>query len=278
MAKITLEIKRNESLKESKMLLGEYLNYWLHNYAKPNTSHKTFAEYKKIIKTHIQPSLGHIMLNDLKSTHLQEYYRKKLQGLTAQLVLHHHRILSKSLNDAIGWEFISRNVAKGAKSPKPVRKEMKTLSVEQLNLFVKTAKEKSPVYFPILFATVHTEMRKSELIGINWENVDFTSEKFYIRQTITVANGKYFFNNVPKNEKPRAVRLTAELKNFSRILNTSMTTEKNYLENRIIRIILCFVTRRGISWLHLKLQERLSECSKLQGFLRSVFMIYDILM
>jgi integrase len=165
----------------------------------------------KIIKIHLQPSLGHIMLIELKSTQLQNYYKEKLEVLSAQSVTHHHRVLSKALNDAIDWEFISKNVAKGAKPPRQVKREMKTHSVEQLNLLLKTAKEKTPVSFPIIYAAAHTGMRKSELIGLTWDNVDFKAEKFYIRQTITEANGKYFFNSIPKNEKPRGVRLTIEM-------------------------------------------------------------------
>lgn len=53
------------------MSLGNYLDYWFENYVNTNLKHKTIAEYQKIIKTHLQPSLGHIKLNELKSTQLQ---------------------------------------------------------------------------------------------------------------------------------------------------------------------------------------------------------------
>lgn len=150
-------------------------------------------------------------MRELKPIELQNYYREKLQSLSAQTVTHHHRVLSKALNDAIDWEFINKNVTKGAKPPKPVKQEMKTLNVEQLNELLKIAKEKTPVYFPVIYAAAHTGMRKSELMGLSWDNVDFATGKVYIRQTITEANGKYFFNTIPKNEKPRGVRLTLEL-------------------------------------------------------------------
>ncbi|WP_423801809.1 tyrosine-type recombinase/integrase [Neobacillus sp. SAB-20_R2A] len=211
MKKLMLEISNSENFEESNMSLSEYLIYWLENYAETNTKPKTFAEYEKIIKKHLQPSLGHILLYKLKSTQLQSYYKEKLEGLSAQSVLHHHRLLSKALNDAVDWEFINKNVAKGAKPPKPVKSEMKTLNVEQLNLLFKTAKGKSPTYFPVIYGAAHTGMRKSELMGLNWQNVDFTSNKLYITQTITEANGKYFFNPIPKGKKPRGLKLTAEL-------------------------------------------------------------------
>ncbi|WP_214784643.1 site-specific integrase [Bacillus sp. ISL-45] len=211
MAELILEIQKGNLVFEKKLSVEEYLDYWLENYAKTNLKPKTFAEYKKIIKTHLCPSIGHIPLKELKPVELQNYYMKKLTSLSAQTVTHHHRVLSKALNDAIDWEFINKNVTKGAKPPKPVKSEMKTLNVVQINVLLKMAKEKTPVYFPVIYAAAHTGMRKSELIGLSWENVDFSTGKVYIRQTITEANGKYFFNTIPKNEKPRGVRLTLEL-------------------------------------------------------------------
>ncbi|MCM3572513.1 site-specific integrase [Mesobacillus subterraneus] len=225
MAKMLLDVKSGKMLKENNMFLGQYLDYWLENYAKTNTKPKTYAEYKKIINGHLQPSFQNILLSDLKSTHLQKYYNEKLNALSAQSVTHHHRVLSKALNDAIDWEFIDRNVAKGAKPPKPIKREMNTYTAEQLNFLLKTAKEKTPLFFPIIYAAAHTGMRKSELIGLTWTNVDFKTGKIYIRQTITEANGKYFFNPIPKNERPRGVKLTSEL-------NKLLLNLKNDYENR----------------------------------------------
>jgi integrase len=212
MAEALLEVKNSRNKPNNVQIsVGEYLSYWLENYAKTNTKPKTYAEYEKIVKTHLQPSLGHIELQELKSTQLQNYYKEKLNVLSAQSVTHHHRVLSKALNDAIDWEFIEKNVAKGAKPPKPSKREMNTYTVEQLNFLLKTAKERTPVFYPIMYAAAHTGMRKSELIGLTWKNVDFHTQRLYIRQTITEANGQYFFNSIPKNEKPRGIKLTAEL-------------------------------------------------------------------
>jgi integrase len=230
MAEALIEVQNNRNTKKNvNITVGEYLTYWLENYAKNNTKPKTFAEYNKIVKTHLQTSLGHINLHELKSIQLQNYYKEKLNGLSAQSVTHHHRVLSKALNDAIDWEFIEKNVAKGAKPPRPSKREMNTFTVEQLNFLLKTAKEKTPVFYPIIYAATHTGMRKSELIGLSWKNVDFQTQRLYIRQTITEANGKYFFNSIPKNEKPRGIKLTAELGKLLKSLK--MEHEK---QNRIL--------------------------------------------
>ncbi|PLS01946.1 hypothetical protein CVD27_22795 [Neobacillus cucumis] len=210
MAELMLELKKGNSPIEKEMSVHDYLNFWLDNYAKTNTKPKTFAEYEKIIKTHIQPSLGKINLYALTSIRVQQYYAEKLEVLSSQSVLHHHRVLTKALNDAVDWEFLSRNVAKKAKPPKPLKREMKTLCADQLNILVETAKEVTPIYFPIIYTAGHTGMRKSELMGLSWENVDLKNSRLYVRQTITEANGKYFINKRPKNGIARGIKLTVE--------------------------------------------------------------------
>ncbi|MBV7505638.1 site-specific integrase [Bacillus sp. sid0103] len=168
-----------------------------------------------------------------------------MNGLSAQSVTHHHRVLSKALNDAIDWEFIEKNVAKGAKPPKPLKREMNTFTVEQLNLLLKTAKEKTPVFYPIIYAATHTGMRKSELIGLTWKKVDFHTQRLYIRQTITEANGKYFFNSIPKNEKPRGIKLTAELEKLLTSLNEEHDNQKRILGDSLNPYDLVFCNTKG---------------------------------
>ncbi|MBG9450414.1 hypothetical protein ABE67_14025 [Cytobacillus firmus] len=245
MAKMILEIKSGKLQNKNKMSLGYFLDYWLENYVKTNTKPKTAAEYLKIVKKHLQPAMEHILLSELKSIHLQNYYNEKLKVLSAQSVTHHHRVLSKALNDAIDWEFIDRNVAKGAKPPKPIKREMNTHTVDQLNLLLKTAKEKTPVFFPIIYAAAHTGMRKSELIGLTWTNVDFETQKIYIRQTITEANGQYFFNPIPKSEKPRGVKVTGELSKLLQELKEDHDNRKNILGETFNQHNLVFCKTKG---------------------------------
>ncbi len=70
-------------------------------------------------------------------------------------------------------------------------------------MLLKIAKVRTPVYTAIIYAAAHTGMRKSELIGLTWEHVDLKAEKFYIRQTITDANGKYIFSIKSQKRKTK---------------------------------------------------------------------------
>src|SRR4051812_28561713 len=84
-------IDKETYFEPSVLTFGEYLDYWLENYAKPNTAARTLEGYSYVIRKHIKPSLGNIKISKLQPSHLQEYYAQKLNngkldggGLSAQ--------------------------------------------------------------------------------------------------------------------------------------------------------------------------------------------------
>ncbi|MED4351919.1 N-terminal phage integrase SAM-like domain-containing protein [Schinkia azotoformans] len=106
-AELQKEVGNNDDSKED-LSLSDYLDYWLKSYVKSNTSPNTYRGYEQIIRVHLKPILGHIKLQELTSLQLQNYYVDKLEDLSAQTVKHHHRLLSKTLNDAVDWEFVNK--------------------------------------------------------------------------------------------------------------------------------------------------------------------------
>lgn len=122
--------------------------------------------------------------------------------------MHHHRLLSKSLNDGMDWEIVRRNVAKKAKPPKPDRPEMKVLDEHQLILLLEVAEKTSPFYYPAISTAAQTGMRMSEVLGLRWEDVDLINKRLYIRQTITSAGSKNYINTTTKNKSNRSISMT----------------------------------------------------------------------
>jgi integrase len=210
LARAEVEIQQGLFIKQEQSF-DDCMVYWLKNYAKNNTTPKTYSGYESIINNHLRDSkLSKKKVTELTSAHLQEYYNLKLETLSPQSVKHHHRLISKVLTDCIGWNFVSKNVANGAKPPSVKKKDMQTLNSAQVELLLKDAKD-SPIYYPIIFTAVHTGCRRSELFGLRWKDVDFDNSILSVIQTITEANGKMHINSTPKNGKSRAITMTKSL-------------------------------------------------------------------
>jgi integrase len=160
--------------------------------------------YSNIIRLHLIPGLGEVKLNELKTKQVQDYYTDKLEELSAQTVKHHHRLLSKALNDAVDWEIIEKNVAKKAKPPKPNKYRPTVYSEVELTRLFEAAKT-SVIYFPIIFTAGQTGARKGELRALRWSDIDFDNRKLYINKTAYDVNGKVEIKDMTKNKRDRYV-------------------------------------------------------------------------
>src|SRR5262249_43575926 len=128
-------INSGSYIEPSKLTVGSFLQHWLENYARPSVAAKTCERYAQLVAGHLIPNLGHIPLAKLQPLHIQGFYATKLAtgrkdgtgGLSAQTVVHLHRVLRAALGQAVRWQLLSRNPADAVEPPRTLRKEMKAL-------------------------------------------------------------------------------------------------------------------------------------------------------
>jgi len=109
LAELIHQLDTGTFIKPGKTTFGEYLERWLRDYAWPNLSPRTAEGYESIIRCHIIPALGKILLTRLKPEHLQRYYSEKLSAgrydgngsLSRTTVSHHHTCLHRALEMAL---------------------------------------------------------------------------------------------------------------------------------------------------------------------------------
>ncbi|MGE5572632.1 MAG: N-terminal phage integrase SAM-like domain-containing protein [Bacteroidota bacterium] len=73
------ELNAGEYVEPSKLTFGKYLDRWLADYVRPNLRPKTAAWYEGVVKVHLEPALGGVLLARLSPLHLQRYYNEALQ-------------------------------------------------------------------------------------------------------------------------------------------------------------------------------------------------------
>ena len=165
-------------VKPAKMTVGEFLRQWLRDYVASNVRPATAQEYAQKIEGHIIPALGRIPLPQLQPSHLQAFYRQSQEsgrldgegGLSARSVVHLHRILSEALSHAVKWGLLARNVAQAVDPPRVTGKEMRTLDTE--GVFGLLEASRGMIYYPLFHLAIYTGLRRSELLGLRWRNVD----------------------------------------------------------------------------------------------------------
>lgn len=187
----------------------DFLTSWLQDTAQPRLRERTFLRYEELIRLHILPSLGTVKLQKLTPQHLQRLYNEKLQeGYAPQTVKHIHRLLHRALNDAVRWSYIPKNACDYVDAPRVIKQEMRALTSEQAQRFLEAASADPLEALYVLALT--TGMRRGELLGLKWEDIDVAHATLQVRRTIFYIPHKGFTITEPKTAKSRrSIHLTA---------------------------------------------------------------------
>jgi integrase len=167
---------------------------------------RTYERYESIVRVHLVPAIGSDKLKTLTPAHVRGLYRSKLDsGLAPRTVLHVHRTLSKALKQAHDDGLIPRNVAGPVKPPRPRTEEIRPLDREQVRALFEAAK--GDRLEALYVAAVTAGLRRGELLGLGWEDVDLDAGTLQVLRTLPEPKGGYIFE-APKSGEGRNIRLT----------------------------------------------------------------------
>ena len=159
--------------------LGHFLNNWVDTYAATNVSVRTLHGYQGYINRYLSSTISDVGLQDLNARHIQKVYADMLQrGLSNTTVVQLHRILRQALGYGVKTGVLSRNVADATSPPRIQRKTINMWDVDLINDFLRQAGESR--YRDIYHFTILTGLRRSEICGLKWDNVDLTTGRLSI--------------------------------------------------------------------------------------------------
>ena len=204
-AKLKQAIQENtevDTLKAAQYTVGQWMDIWFENYAKIKvrpTSHQTYRGY---IDNHIKPNIGKIQLGKLTTLELQKLYKKLLskgrvdrieakgqpKGLSPKTVRNIHQVISSAMDFARSQKLIAVNPADSCALPKLEHREMKTLPAEQLASFLREAKESG--VFEMYYIELATGLRRGELLGLKWEDLDLEQGTLRVQRQVSRINGE----------------------------------------------------------------------------------------
>jgi integrase len=212
-------------VKPTRELTGTYLLGWL---AAIRASKKptTYESYKRVVRHHLLPHLGHVPLQQLGPGHLSAAFadmstsgrRDGKGGLSPRMVRYAHAVLRRALGDAVKEGTLARNVAAlevvRERLPKQRRHGYRTWTAAELARFLHYT-EGDPLH-PVFTLAATSGMRRGEVCGVRWRDLDLDGGRLSVRQTVLalrdvdadVGRRQTAFGG-PKTDRERVVSLPA---------------------------------------------------------------------
>ena len=190
-----MEISGSEDL-----TLDEWTERWLTGYAEPTLRPSTVRGYRCLIQNHIRPALGNRQLRTITRNDVQKFYNRLRQtkaqtrghegerNLADSMVRKIHMLLHEILEAAVRSRLISQNPTSGTVIPKCSYSPKKVLNEEQLEVFLEAIR-REPMWHDFFYTEITTGLRRGEICGLQWDDLDEQTGRLKVRRSIRVAPG-----------------------------------------------------------------------------------------
>lgn len=191
---------------------NEFFEYWLTEIKAPILTYNSYLSYRNAIRNYIIPFFDNLYLSQIGIGHIQKLYNSVLEqyeSITKMV----KTVIIDALNYAKDKNLIDINPAASVSLPKSIEGSSyktleididKTLSVEQVKLLIEKSKE-TPIHLHILFAVL-MGLRKQEINGLKYSDVDYVNGKLYVQRQLGVDP------HVNKEELKKKTYTTQEIK------------------------------------------------------------------
>jgi integrase len=206
------QLQHGDLVEPTRLTVADYLTeHWL-PLAKRSIRPSTWDSYNRTLRNHVIPRIGDVNLQNLTAAHLDRLYTELLNGgrkdstvggLSPKTVRYIHTTLHKALKDAERKQLVTRNVAGAADAPKnrtAGSSELMTWSGEEVGIFLNALRDHR--LYAAYVVAASTGMRRGEVLGLRWRDVDLQARRLAVRQTITTVNYKIEIGT-PKTAKGR---------------------------------------------------------------------------
>jgi integrase len=196
--------------------VAEYLTYWLRQVVREDRRPKTYQGYESVVRLHLIPGLGSMRLAKLSAQDVRTFINRTRQEcqcckhgwddqreeprccaqpsgaccqsrLSARMVQSIHAVLRNALESGVREEIIPRNVAKLVQVPAPRYKINRGLTAQQAREMLRAADDQR--LYALYVLAVFLGLRRGELLGLRWQDVDLVGAKLEVVQTLQRVSG-----------------------------------------------------------------------------------------
>jgi integrase len=195
----------------SRLTVGQFLDQWERDWAVGNVSPKTLERYAELLRLHVRPHIGTILLQKINASALAELYgRLQRDGkLAPRTVGHVHRVLHRALGHAAQWGLVTQNTADSVKPPRVEEEEISIIRADRVPELLSQLKGRS-VYL-LGAVALSTGMRRGELLGLRWGDVDLDRAIIRVEQSLETTQAGLRFKPPKTRHGRRSITVPAAI-------------------------------------------------------------------
>jgi len=220
LVKFQMEVDAGHYVRPEKLTFQAFVEKWIHKFVEPELEEKTQGNYKFHTVRRIVPYFSSMHMEKIKTMHITDYLdylrtpeaslNKDGKLLGSATIVYNYRVLRSIFSKAVEWRVLKENPMTGVKKPREDDiKEMDFYDEKEIEqLFV--ALEDEPIHVRVLVTlAVTTGMRRGEIAGLEWKNIDLKDGTINIKQTVPMLKEGVPVIKGPKNKQSnRKIALT----------------------------------------------------------------------
>jgi len=218
-ASLTRKLRERDlgrDLEGAKITLNEYLDRWLETAVKPRVREKTCQDYRRHAATVHPARLGRNSAGGNAAYGRSDYLSENDRGRAVRSYRPLYTCCVKVCDPAS--IAVASVAVDGVKIPQQARGEMRSLTVEQAQTFVKAAL--ATPHGPALAVALTTGMRPSEYLGLKWRAIDWARQTVSVVRSIRRVDGRWCFCDTKRSRSRRPIKLQRWIAALLRDLQT----------------------------------------------------------
>lgn len=173
---------------------------------------KTWQDYERVVRVHLSASsLGEVPLGALTPLHVERLLLALLTaGKSPTLAFVVLRVVKLALRQAVDWGVLAFSPAARVKAPRRQRHEMRVWTPQQVQQFLSCCQKHQPRLYALFYLALTTGLRRGELLGLHWNDVDEESGELFVRWNLVQCGSKAVLSEPKTAASRRRVLLSPD--------------------------------------------------------------------
>ena len=215
-----------------------FAEQWFEEYAKVNLRPTSYSRMKQLTKR-IYPALGHKRLDKITSRDVQKFITDLLvngknmnngKPLSRKTAVHHLSLISDVFSYAIRMGMLTDNPCRRVVVPRSEQEEKQIYTLDEVKTLYEHLKDEPMKYQVYLLLAIYSGFRRSEMLGLEWKDIDFENSLIHVRRTSQYTKEKGIYTDTTKTRKSKRVsKFPPSIMNLLKQFRTEQAKEAKQL-------------------------------------------------